>query len=113
MSTSTSRSRADKPGPVFNLDTLEREGEAPGPFNFVVGGKRFVVEDLQDVDWQDLIATGVDPKKDLALALGEDQYAKFEAIRGIPGWKLSKLVEQITQHFGLAGPGEGNASSGS
>lgn len=113
MSTSSSRSRADKPGPVFNLDVLEREGDAPEPYNFVVGGKRFVVEDLQDIDWQDLVSIGADGVKGLQVALGEDQYAKFEAIRGIPAWKISKLVEQITQHFGLAAPGEDSASSGS
>jgi hypothetical protein len=103
---------SDKPGKVFNLDALDREG-APEPFQFSVKGQRFVVDDIESRDWQDLVAMGDDPEEGLRVALGPDQWEKFRAVKGVPMWKVGKLVEAISEHFGLGEPGEGDASSGS
>jgi hypothetical protein len=103
-------SASDKPGPVFNLDTLEREGEAPEPFSFVANGERYTVADLESGDWR-LLASG-DPAQTLQGALGDEQYAKFTK-KATPMWKVNRLADAITAHFGLGEPGEGNASSGS
>lgn len=102
----------DKPGPVFSLDALEREAR-PEPFEFAVAGQRFAVEDMEERDWQDLLLIGDDPEEGLRVSLGDEQYRKFKEIRGVPSWKLHKLMEAITEHFGLATPGEGAGSSGS
>jgi hypothetical protein len=102
----------DKPGPVFSLDALEREGK-PDPFQFAVGGERFVVEDMEERDWQDLLFIGDDPEKGLQVSLGDEQYLRFKEIRGVPSWKLQKLMEAIAEYFGLAMPGEDAGSSGS
>lgn len=104
--------KPDKPGPVFSLDALEREG-APEPFEFAVGGKRFTVEDVQARDWQDLLAIGEDPEQGLRVTLGAEQYERFRQIRGVPSWKLERLMKAIAEHFGLGTPGEGDGSSGS
>lgn len=97
---------SDKPGPVFSLDALERES-ATEPFQFAVKGERFVVEDVESNDWQDLLSVGEDPEKGLRVTLGDEQYERFKKIRGVPSWKLAKLMEAISEHFGLATPGEG------
>lgn len=108
----TARKTGDKPGAVFNLDTLEREGTTE-PFSFVAKGKRFVIDGLEDKDWQDLVSAGADPIANLRVALGDEQYAEFEKIRGIPAWKLGQLAEAIQQHFGVGDSGEDAGSSGS
>lgn len=105
-------SKSDKPGPVFSLDALERES-SPEPFEFAVDGKRFTVEDVQGRDWQDLLAIGQDPEKGLRVTLGDEQYERFREVRGVPSWKLERLMQAISDHFGIATPGEDGASSGS
>lgn len=105
---------SDKPGKVFNLDGLEREGEVPEPFNFTVNGKRFQVDDVESHDWQDLVAVDADdPSSALRGILGAEDYERLVAIRGVPMWKLTQLLDAITAHFGLGESGESDASSGS
>ena len=104
----------DKPGKVdLNLDTLDLEAAAP-PFTFVAGGQRFVVENIEERDWQDLLDfDAADPKATMALMLGEEQFQKFSQVRGVSMRKLKPLLTRIQEHFGLGDVGEGDASAGS
>lgn len=97
---------------TFDLDALEREA-TPEPFTFAAGGKQFTAKDVDDNDWQDLVAAGDDLDKLLPLALGGEQYAEFKKVRGVPAWKLVKLVQAMTEHYGIGNSGEGTGSSGS
>lgn len=96
----------DKPAKIFmNLDTLEREGELPEPYGFMVGGRPYVLTDAQEVDWQDLAAAMQDPVNFFRKALPAAEAARFLATR-IPGWKMQQLIKGYLEHFGLGIPGE-------
>jgi hypothetical protein len=97
---------------TFDLDALERES-TPEPFTFTVSGESFTVEDMQNRDWQDLLSLGDDVEASLKFALGDDQYAHFRSIRGLPSWKLERLVRAMAEHFGIGSPEKDDGSSGS
>ena len=101
---------SDKPEAGLNLDSLEREGTPAKPFPFTAGGKRYVVEDIEDADWRLLASDS--PRDILQAALRDEQFASF-ASKPLPLWKIKVLAEAIVAHFGLGEPGEGDASSGS
>ena len=85
---------SDKPGKVdLNLDTLDLEAAAP-PFTFVAGGQRFVVENIEERDWQDLMDfDATDAEATLKMILGEDQYV------AIPrrAWYLDAQDQAVAQ----------------
>jgi hypothetical protein len=97
---------------IFDLDALEREATTD-PFGFSAGGKKFTATDVNDIDWQDLVDAGDDLDKLLPLVLGDDQYAEFRKIRGVPAWKLRRLVLGMQAHFGIGTPEKDDGSSGS
>lgn len=114
MSPTRGVARIDKPGKVdMNLDTLDMEAAAP-PFTFVAGGQRFVVENIEDRQWQDLMEfDDTDPEETIKMILGNDQYDAFREIKGISMRKIKSLLTAIRGHFGLGDLGEGDASPGS
>lgn len=97
---------------TFDLDALERES-TPEPFTFTVKGENFAIADVQEHDWQGLLTVGEDIEANLRMALGDAEYDRFKAIRGVPSWRLERLVRAMTEHFGLGAPGEDGGSSGS
>jgi hypothetical protein len=85
---------------ALNLDTLEREGGATDPFDFVLEGKMFLASDPQDIDWQDLMASFNNPHMFFRLILpAEDHRAFFEA--RLPSWKMRVLMDRYQKHFGI------------
>lgn len=106
--------KSDKPGPVLNLDALEREGERE-PFAFALKGRRYEVTDPSELDWRvtaELNSGGANARYLFEQLLGEKQYKEFAAVQ-LPDWKAGKLLTAIGEHYGVGEPGEGNASSGS
>lgn len=84
---------------ALDLDALEREG-APEPFDFVLGGKRYMMSDPKEVDWQDLLAAMSNPVMFFRLVLpAEDQRVFFET--RLPSWKMNKLMQRYQDHYGL------------
>lgn len=84
---------------ALNLDTLEREG-APTPFDFTLAGKRYLMSDPKDIDWQDLIAAMSSPHMFFRLVLpAEDRQEFFE--QRLPAWKLNILMQRYQDHYGL------------
>lgn len=97
----------------LNLDTLDTEA-AVEPFVFVAGGKRFVVEHIEDHDWQDLLNfDATDAEASMRLMLGDEQYDGFASIKGISMRKTKTLLTAIQEHFGMGDTPEGSASPGS
>jgi hypothetical protein len=89
---------------ALDLDKLEREGHAAAPFDFVLSGKRYMMSDPQEVDWQDLMAGMNNPVMFFRLVLPREDQAQFFAER-IPGWKMNTLMKRYQDHYGLpSGP---------
>lgn len=91
--------------PALDLDKLEREG-AVGPFDFQLEGKRYIMSDPQEVDWQDLLSAMQNPTMFFRLVLPTDDQQEFFRTR-LPSWKMRKLMESYQDHYGL--PTAGNA----
>lgn len=99
----------DKPTPAaINLDKLEREG-APGEFPVILDGKRIVMSDAQEIDWQTLMVAMNDPHAFFRLIVPKDKQDAFFAAR-LPTWKMRALMDAYTEHYGLTSPGEAVAS---
>ncbi len=88
-----------KPAPALNLDTLEREG-APGPFDFELDGRRYIMSDPKEVDWQDLLAAMQNPVMFFRLVLPADDQREFFKTR-LPAWKMNTLMSSYQDHYGL------------
>ncbi len=94
-------------GPAaLDLDKLDREG-APGPFDFVLEGRRYIMSDPQDVDWQDLLSAMQNPVMFFRLVLPADDQTAFFTTR-LPAWKMNKLMSAYQDHYGL--PSAGNVN---
>lgn len=93
------------PNVALDLDKLEREG-APIPFDFLLEGKRYIMSDPKDVDWQDLMAAMSSPTMFFRLVLPADDQQMFFQTR-MAAWKMNKLMERYQEHYGL--PSAGNA----
>lgn len=99
----------DKPTPVaLNLDKLEREG-APDPFEVRLGGKRIEMSDAQDIDWKTLISAMGNPHTFFRLIVPADDQEHFFA-QDLPTWKMRRLMDAYTAHYGLTDPGNPLAS---
>lgn len=98
----------DKPTISLNLDSLEREGRAE-PFAIVLGGNRILMSDAQDVEWQSLMLAMQNPHAFFKLVVpADDQDAFFAA--DLATWKMRRLMEEYTRHYGLTDPGNPGAS---
>lgn len=98
-----------------NLDDLERE-ESYKPFAIQLGGRRIEMVDPAEIDWQDLLEIE-NPVYFLRYALSEEKPEDeelsdkdFFKAQKIPGWKLGKIIELYTKHYGLDKPGNAVAS---
>lgn len=95
---------SDKPTPIsLNLDALEREG-TPDPFSIVLGGRRIIMADAQEVDWQTLMASMSAPRAFFRLIVPPDDQAHFFAA-SLPTWKMRSLMNAYTEHYGLTDEG--------
>lgn len=84
---------------AINLDGLEREG-SPLPFDFMLGGRRYLMSDPKEVDWQDLLAAMSNPIVFFRLVLPpEDRTAFFDT--HLASWKMEKLINAYLEHYGL------------
>lgn len=84
---------------ALDLDALEREG-APGPFDIILGGKRFLLSDPQEVDWQDLMAAMANPHMFFRLVMPPEDHQQFFETR-LPSWKMRKLMQRYQDHYGI------------
>lgn len=87
---------------TLDLDVLEREN-APAPFTFVHQGRRFMMSDPQEVDWQELMVAISNPHMFFRHVLPPEYHEPFFATH-MPSWKMSALMERYSQHYGLPDP---------
>ncbi len=92
----------------LDLDALEREGEAAGPFTFQHDGRSYTMLDPQDIDWQDLLAGFRNPALFIRFAMPLSDQKDFFGKR-VPAWKMNKLMQAYQEHFGLPDLGNLNA----
>jgi hypothetical protein len=90
---------------ALNLDTLEREGETPQPYAFILGGKRYMLSDPKDIDWQQLIMALMDPFLFFRLTMPPEDHEKFFSTP-IPTWKINAMITGYQKHYGIPTPGE-------
>jgi hypothetical protein len=92
----------------FNLDTIERE-QHYAPFTIVVADRRMTLVDPKEIDWKDLLDIE-QPIQFLSHVFASDEDKAFFKQQNFPGWKLDKMIEQYTKHYGLTNQGGGAAS---
>lgn len=114
--TTRSTSREDETTTVaFDFDALEREGDNPEPFCVRIGGAEYTLQDPQELDYRDLMATfraanSGDPELAIASLLDDEQREGF-LDNTIPNWKLEKFFQAYLKHFGLNMPGKARNGS--
>lgn len=102
---------------AFDIDALEQP-ERPEPFTVRLNGRDYVLRDMQDIDFRELLAgfrarVLGDPEPLLRSALAEEDRAEFFSNQ-LPPWKLEKLFGAYNKHYGVSeDPGEASASPGS
>ena len=101
-------SEETKPKVGLDLDSLEREGERPGPFTFQFDGETYEMMDPQDIDWQDLLSGLRNPALFIRFAMTLESQKSFFGKR-VPSWKMNKLMEAYQDHYGLPDLGNANA----
>lgn len=105
----------DKPAKIgLNLDSVERDGVVD-PYVIVLNGKRYVLTDVQECDYRELLTVqrammGGEPEKALEILISDEDKAEFFANK-LPNWKVEKLMRGYNEHYGLPTPGEAPASS--
>lgn len=87
---------------VLDLDALEREN-APAPFTFRHDGRRYLLRDPQDIDWQELMLAIDNSFQFFRSVLPADDQQQFFAAK-MPSWKMKALMERYQQHYGLPDP---------
>jgi hypothetical protein len=92
----------------LDLDALEREGETPEPFTFQYDGKTYTMKDPQEIDWQDLLSGLRNPALFIRFAMEVEDQREFFGKR-VASWKMNKLMQAYTEHFGI--PDLGNVSA--
>lgn len=100
--------RDQAPKAAMNLDALEREGGPRQPFDFVLDGKRYLLADPQELDWQDVISAMSNPVMFFRLVLPPEDHVEFFHSK-IPGWKMNALMGAYQNHYGLPSQGEAGA----
>lgn len=92
---------------TLNLDTLERE-DPRDSFSVVVAGKRIVMSDPSDLDWKILMKIN-EPQDFFRHVVTPADQQHFRNAE-IPGWKMRKLMELYSEHYGLDELGNVNGS---
>jgi hypothetical protein len=98
----TADDAAAAPDVVLDLDTLERE-DAPAPFTFRHNGKRYMLRDPQDIDWQELLMAIDNSYQFFRSVLPADDQEDFFAAP-MASWKMKALMERYQVHYGLPDP---------
>jgi hypothetical protein len=84
----------------FDLDTVEKDAVDQRPvFRTKLKGRAIEMTSPDDVDWQDLMDIG-QPVELLSYVIDRDDL-RFIREQRIPGWKLNKLMEAYSIHYGL------------
>jgi hypothetical protein len=86
--------------PAIDLDKLEREGTVKDPFDFVHNGRRYLMSDPVEIDWQDLLVALNNPVMFFRLVLPADDRNAFFSDK-LPSWKMQKLTQAYLDHYGL------------
>ncbi|NAE18054.1 hypothetical protein [Enterococcus hirae] len=111
--------RADKPAPVaFNIDEWESENPSE-PFPVVVGGRRYILEDPNYIDFRDLLViqgmtaniTRDEMERVMRLLVSEDEQEAFLKNR-FPSKAFYELIRRWVAHFGVGDAGEADALPG-
>lgn len=90
---------------ALDLDNLEREGGVASVFDFIHNGRRWILSDPQEVDWQKLILAMSNPVRFLQMVLPPEDHNSFFSTP-LPTWKMNKLMDAYLQHYGLPGVGD-------
>ncbi len=101
---------AEQPPAALDLDTLEREGGSPIPFVFQLAGKRYLLADPKEADWQELVSGLTNPYIFFKTMLPPDDQRTFFETK-LSSWKLNALIEAYIKHYGLPPVGESDALS--
>jgi hypothetical protein len=92
----------------FDLDALEREGDAREPFAVALGGKTYLLDAPDEYDYvtglavRDALVNGGAPDAMRLLVKPEDREAFFA--NPLPVWKVNGLMEAYNKHFTLTSP---------
>jgi hypothetical protein len=97
----------------LNLDEWEDPDRVKVPFSVVVGGKRVVLIDPKDLDWQDVarIDRGGDPMLFFEYCFSDEDKAHFMGQK-VSSRKMDALMKMYFRHYKIEMP-EGNASASS
>lgn len=98
----------------FDLDALERDGDAKEPFKVTFGERDYELLAPVDVDALDLLPAmrafnAGDPELMLRCIVDEDDREEFFG-NPLPMWKLNKMLEAYMKHFGWPAPGKSRSS---
>jgi hypothetical protein len=99
---------AKEPPLGLDLDVLEREGQAAGPFTFRLNGHVYTMLDPVEIDWQDLMSGLRNPPLFIKFAMLPDDQKKFFGSR-VPAWKMNRLMQGYQEHYGIPDLGNVNA----
>ena len=88
---------------TLNLDTYEIE-KPDEEFTFVLGGRRIVCVNPNDVDWRDLAAID-DPDEFADVCMTADDATYFKGYTPFPAAKLNAVLQAYREHYGLGNPG--------
>lgn len=87
-------------GVDFDLDSVEKDAADIRPvFVTNVKGRKVEMTSPDDVDWQDLLLMQ-NPVELLNFVVSKEDLAHIRA-QNIPGWKLGKLMDAYSLHYGL------------
>lgn len=85
---------------ALDLDAAQRPAEdVVEPFAARVGGKRIVMTDPQEIDWQDLLEIE-DPAGFLRHCVSKEDRDHLRGLT-LPGWKFGKLIDAYLAHYRL------------
>lgn len=96
---------SQRPNAALDLDSLEREGGTPPIFDFIHNGRRYILSDPQEVDWQALIMAMSNPVRFLQMIIPPEDHEAFFSTP-LPTWKMNALMDRYMKHYGLPAPGE-------
>lgn len=97
-----------RPSAALDLDALEREGGTPPVFDFIHSGRRYILSDPQEVDWQSLILAMSNPVRFLQMVIPPEDHDSFFS-SPLATWKMNALMDRYLKHYGLPTPGEAGA----
>lgn len=80
----------------FDLDTVERD-ETFEPFAVTIKGRRIVISDPADIDYQDLL-TVQQPLEFFKFTMSQED-RDYLREQHFPGWRLGKLFEAYLDHY--------------